>query len=137
MAFIEHAHITGKGSAGDNICSGFLHIAGNVQADRKIIGGTSRDISQLRFAIYGMISNSTSVGGFKMNTRANVSMNDGLLEVLLVKKPRNPVELQATIAALLLNDMSNSCLHAFRASELKISSQVPTWAGIIATLKPQ
>ena len=73
--------------------------------------------------IYGMISNSTSVGGFKMNTRANVSMNDGLLEVLLVKKPRNPVELQATIAALLLNDMSNPCLHAFRASALKISSQ--------------
>lgn len=72
--------------------------------------------------IFGMISNSTSVGGFKMNSKANVSMNDGLLEVLLVKKPRNPVELQNAIGALLLNDFNNECLYMFHTSELRIYS---------------
>lgn len=72
--------------------------------------------------IFGMVSNSISVGGFKMNVRANVSMNDGLLEVLLVKKPRNAVELQGAIAALLLNDFNHECLYAFHTSELRIYS---------------
>ena len=72
--------------------------------------------------IYGMVSNSTSVGGFKMNVGANVSMDDGLLEVLLVKKPRNPLELQGAIAALLLNDLDNPCLYAFHTSEVRIFS---------------
>ena len=58
-----------------------------------------------------------------MNARANVSMNDGLLEVLLVKKPRNPVELQSAIGALLLNDFNNECLYTFHASELRIFSE--------------
>ena len=72
--------------------------------------------------IFGMVSNSTSVGGFKMNNKANVSMNDGLLEVLLVKKPRNPIELQNAIGALLLNDFNNECLYMFHTSELRIYS---------------
>ena len=72
--------------------------------------------------IYGMVSNSISVGGFKMNVGANVSMDDGLLEVLLVKKPRNPLELQGAIAALLLNDLDNPCLYAFHTSEVRIFS---------------
>ena len=72
--------------------------------------------------IFGMVSNSISVGGFKMNTKANVSMDDGLLEVLLVKMPRNPMELQGAIAALLLNDFNNPCLHAFHTSTLRISA---------------
>lgn len=70
--------------------------------------------------IFGMLSNSISVGGFKMNSKAHVSMNDGLLEVLFVKKPRNPMELQGAIAALLLNDFNNPCLYAFHTSELRI-----------------
>lgn len=70
--------------------------------------------------IFGMVSNSISVGGFKMSNKVSVSMNDGLLEVLLVKKPRNPMELQNAIGALLLNDVNNPCLYAFHTSELRI-----------------
>lgn len=78
--------------------------------------------------IFGMVSNSISVGGFKMNSRVNVSMNDGVLEVLLVKRPRNLVELQGAIGALLLNDFSHACLYAFHTSELRIfSSEEISW----------
>ena len=43
--------------------------------------------------IFGMITNSTSVGGFKNMTGTNVELNDGLFEVTLIKKPKNPMEL--------------------------------------------
>ncbi|MBR4943970.1 MAG: YegS/Rv2252/BmrU family lipid kinase [Peptococcaceae bacterium] len=78
--------------------------------------------------LFGMVSNSISVGGFKMGISADVSMNDGLLEVLLVKKPRNLAELQGAIAALLRNDLNNPCLYSFRTSDLRIfSSEDVSW----------
>ena len=43
--------------------------------------------------IYGMISNSTSVGGFKGMTGKDVLLDDGVFEVTLIKKPKNPIEL--------------------------------------------
>ena len=55
-------------------------------------------------------------------------MNDGLLEVLLVKKPRNLVDLQGAVAALLRNDLSNPCLYSFHTSDLRIfSSEDVSW----------
>lgn len=73
--------------------------------------------------IFGMISNSISVGGFKMNAKVNVSMNDGLLEVLFVRKPQNLIDLQNVITALVLNDLNNPGLVAFHASELHVTSE--------------
>ena len=55
-------------------------------------------------------------------------MNDGLLEVLLVKKPRSLADLQGVVAALLLNDLSNPCLYSFHASDLRLfSSEEISW----------
>ena len=55
-------------------------------------------------------------------------MNDGLLEVLLVKKPRSLADLQGVVAALLLNDLSNPCLYSFHASDLRVfSSEEVSW----------
>lgn len=51
--------------------------------------------------IYGMISNSTSVGGFKGMTGKDVRLDDGVFEVTLIKKPRNPIELNEIIASLI------------------------------------
>lgn len=50
--------------------------------------------------IYGMISNSTSVGGFKNMTGKNVLLDDGVFEVTLIRMPKNPVELNAILASL-------------------------------------
>ena len=41
--------------------------------------------------IYGMISNSNSVGGFKNMTGKNVLLDDGKFEVTLIRKPKNIV----------------------------------------------
>lgn len=42
---------------------------------------------------YGMITNSHSIGGFRNLVGNDVEMDDGLFEVTLIKKPKNPLEL--------------------------------------------
>ena len=50
--------------------------------------------------LFGAISNSTSVGGILTLDPSQVDMRDGLLEVLLVRAPRNLGELTECIQAL-------------------------------------
>ncbi len=50
--------------------------------------------------IFGAISNATSVGGILTLDPARVDMNDGLLELLLVRMPANAAELNDCIRAL-------------------------------------
>jgi YegS/Rv2252/BmrU family lipid kinase len=79
--------------------------------------------------LFGMVSNSISVGGFKMNSKSKIEMNDGLLEVVLVRKPRNPAELQGAVAALLRNEFTTldehraTCLYTFRTQKLQVFSK--------------
>ena len=51
--------------------------------------------------IYGMVSNSDSVGGFKNIPGLDISLSDGVFEVTLVKMPKNPVELNMIAGDLL------------------------------------
>jgi len=68
--------------------------------------------------IYGMISNSTSVGGFKLPFEADMAMDDGKLELLLVRKPKNLVELNEAIGALITNDMESPYLISRQISKV-------------------
>lgn len=60
--------------------------------------------------LFGAVSNATTVGGvLKMDPTA-VDMNDGLLELLLVKMPRNAVELNECIRALVEKRYDSECI---------------------------
>ncbi len=50
--------------------------------------------------IFGAISNSTSVGGILTLSPAQVDMRDGKFEILLVRVPKDPMELHECIVAL-------------------------------------
>lgn len=50
--------------------------------------------------IFGAISNSTSVGGILTLDPDAVDMNDGLFELLLIRNPKNAIELSDCIRAL-------------------------------------
>ena len=50
--------------------------------------------------LFGAISNSTSVGGILTLDPNQVDMRDGLLEILLVRAPRNLAEISECIQAL-------------------------------------
>ena len=49
---------------------------------------TAENIIEDEF-IYGSITNSRNVGGFKIFRKQEVKMNDGLFEVVLINKPKN------------------------------------------------
>ena len=72
--------------------------------------------------IYGMISNSISVGGIKGITGKNIVLDDGLFEVRLVKKPKNPLDLSAVFGNLLGVDIKIDSVVSFKTSKLKIES---------------
>ena len=73
--------------------------------------------------IYGMISNSTSVGGFKGMTGKDVMLDDGMFEVTLIKKPRNPIELNEIIASLVNLVDDTNMVYSFKASEVRITAK--------------
>ena len=50
--------------------------------------------------IFGMVTNTTSVGGFRGLVNQDVSLNDGLFEMLLIRAPRNLIELPEIVYLL-------------------------------------
>lgn len=75
--------------------------------------------------IFGMITNSVSVGGFKNITGKNVKLDDGVFEVTLIKAPRNPVELNQIMYALLNRNIDTDLMYCFRTGHLELSSPEP------------
>lgn len=73
--------------------------------------------------IFGMVTNSVSVGGFKNITGKNVKLDDGLFEVTLIKVPKNPVELNDLILSLLNRKFDSDAMYYFRTAELKMESK--------------
>jgi len=59
--------------------------------------------------IYGMITNSFSVGGFLSLFDDEVSLNDGKLEAFFIRAPKNILEFQTIINALVMKDLN--CKH--------------------------
>lgn len=74
--------------------------------------------------IFGMVTNSLSVGGFKSITGKNVTLDDGLFEVTMIKRPKNPIELNSIVAALMIEEMDTKYMYTFKAKELIIESQM-------------
>jgi diacylglycerol kinase (ATP) len=58
--------------------------------------------------IYGMITNSVSVGGFKNMTGKSVRLDDGVFEVTLIRQPKNPIELQEVISSLISAEVKSA-----------------------------
>lgn len=75
--------------------------------------------------IFGMITNSRSVGGFKNLTGRNVDMDDGYFEVTLIRMPRNPLEVQEIMTAILMTEDSSPLIETFKARQLVLEAQEP------------
>lgn len=75
--------------------------------------------------IFGMVTNSLQVGGIKNNFSTAISLNDGLFEVLLVKKPKNASGYQKLAKAFLSQDIEKSNdIISFKASKIKFESEL-------------
>lgn len=77
--------------------------------------------------LFGAISNSLSVGGIVKFDQAVVKLNDGIFEVVLIRKPSNILKFQSYIDAILKHDLSRDGIEFFHAKEIEItgSADVP------------
>lgn len=73
--------------------------------------------------IYGMVTNSVSVGGFKNLTGPNVQLDDGLFEVTFIRRPKNVFELQEMIASLLLEEDKTDMIISCKTCRIKVEAE--------------
>lgn len=70
--------------------------------------------------IFGAISNSTSLAGIITLKPEYVDMNDGMFELLLVKSPKNIIEMTEIVNMLMTQNYESNMLTFINAKEFKI-----------------
>ena len=75
--------------------------------------------------VFGAVTNSTSLGGLVKLDKNSVSVSDGFFEILLIKKPKNVLELTDTVGQLLNKKYNNSSVIFRHAKSISLSSDSP------------
>ena len=73
--------------------------------------------------IYGMITNSKSVGGFKGLTGKDVQLDDGEFEVMLIKVPTDLIQLNEIIGVLTGIVADSDMIYHFKSNHVRIRSR--------------
>ena len=94
---------------------------GEIKAYRVAVKSGERHISG-NF-IFGMITNSISVGGFKNITGKYVALSDGLFEVTLVREPADVIEREGIVSSLLSGNITTSLVETFQTDRIEIISE--------------
>lgn len=76
--------------------------------------------------IYGAVSNSTSIGGRSLPVKNEVSMDDGLFEVFLIKSPKNIADLQSIITAIMTQNFDNQYISYFKTRHVRFEFENAT-----------
>ena len=74
---------------------------------------------------FGMVTNSLSVGGFKKITGKNVTLDDGVFEVTLIKKPTNAIELNQLAQNMLTRNFDSNMMVSFKAAHIRFECSEP------------
>ena len=78
--------------------------------------------------VFGAITNARTVGGLFRLKEDAVDLNDGLLEVMMVRLPRTPMDLSALVTAVNMMNYDSPLFVHFQTDALKITAQEPlTW----------
>ena len=72
--------------------------------------------------MFGMVTNSRSVGGVTNITGKNVELDDGVFEVMLIKTPKNPLELNLILSSLLLEKINTDLIYCFKTDRIDFMS---------------
>lgn len=79
--------------------------------------------------LFGMVSNSNSVGGFKGLAGTEVVLNDGLYEMILIKQPKKLTELTTMINDLMQHRIDEDLICYAKIREATFQSKLPIpWA---------
>jgi diacylglycerol kinase (ATP) len=77
--------------------------------------------------LIGLVTNSLYIGGFKNLNYDKTSLNDGLLELLLVKMPKNIIELEMIVSSLINYKINENLMYYIQAPALTITSEKLEW----------
>ena len=72
--------------------------------------------------VFGMVTNSKSVGGFRNMIGKNVVFDDGEFEATLIKFPKNPLELNDIILSLATGQQDSKYMYSFKTKEVVFES---------------
>lgn len=72
--------------------------------------------------VFGAITNAKSIAGFQSVSTKHALLDDGEFEVLLVRMPQNPLDLQIIITALLKQEINEKFMEFFTSNSLLIES---------------
>ena len=86
---------------------------------------TSQEMCFAGDFLFGMVTNSKSGGGFKSIIGKNVVFDDGVYEVTFIRRPKNPLELQEILAALLIEEIDTKYMYSFRSSRILVEAEEP------------
>lgn len=74
--------------------------------------------------LYGMVTNTLSVGGFKLRGAKHVVLDDGKFDCLFIKMPTTPAEMQQIIRGLLQNEVErNEMFFECKASRVVVDGE--------------
>lgn len=73
--------------------------------------------------IFGMVTNSLQVGGFKRSKNPEFSLNDGMFEVVLVKNPKNAIGYQQILSDILTQNFNTKHFITFKTSDIAFESE--------------
>lgn len=68
--------------------------------------------------VFGMVTNSRSVAGFRSMVGKQVIFDDGVFEVTLIKTPKSPLALQEIVASLLIEQVNSKYMYTFKTGEI-------------------
>ena len=75
--------------------------------------------------VFGAVSNAKTVGGmFRLSDRI-VDLNDGLLEVMMVRLPHTPMDLNGLVSAINTQNYDSPMFLHFQTNHLKITANEP------------
>lgn len=75
--------------------------------------------------VLGLVTNTLQVGGMKNILPQDIALDDGLFEVLLVKNPKNPIELNKILSSVMRHDFSADCFEYFKTPSVTVESDKP------------
>ena len=70
--------------------------------------------------MFGMVTNSNSVGGFKGITGKDVTLNDGVFEVTLIREPQVPAVEWPVMLTAVMNKTANKNIVSFKTARLEM-----------------
>lgn len=75
--------------------------------------------------IFGSVSNSSSVAGIVKLSKDQIALNDGLFEVILVKNPKNVIEMNQIVSNIVSKNFNSGPLTMLKSRKIKFTFDYP------------